>query len=179
MVQNDKKVYLLHSISQEPYIIWLSFMVQMCKIIISAGVFFNFKILILQVARGWKGKKCCLSYSVSQELYIIWLWFSVHICEMMISPASFFILQNFDFGGFVGGKRAKNDLKLPISVCFALYLRNCRSYHQDFDNDIYRCFSLFFLKKYNNVNGKINLFFIGQLQQFFNNYLFFKFLYKW
>ena len=63
---------------------------------------------------------------------------------MMISPASFFIFQNFDFRGFIGGKRGKNDLKLPISVCFALYLRNCRSY-QDFDDDIYRCFS--FLKK--------------------------------
>ena len=34
MVQNDKKFCLLHSISQEPYIIWLSFMVQMWKIII-------------------------------------------------------------------------------------------------------------------------------------------------
>ena len=36
-------------------------------------------------------------------------------------------------------------VKLAISVCFALYLRNCRSYHQDFDNDICKCFS-FFLK---------------------------------
>ena len=38
---------------------------------------------------------------------------------------------------FVGGKRAKNHLKLPVSVCFTLYLRKCRSYHQGFDNDIY------------------------------------------
>ena len=54
----------------------------------------------------------------------------------MISPANFFIFQNFDVGGFLGqGKGAKNDLKLTISVCFALYLRKCRSYHQDFDND--------------------------------------------
>ena len=69
---------------------------------------------------------------------------------------------------------AKDDLKLPISVCFALYLRNCRSYHQDFDNDIYRCFSLFFIKGY-----KITLFLIGLLQQFFfNNYMFFKFINK-
>ena len=56
---------------------------------------------------------------------------------------------------FLGGKRAKNDLKLPISVCFAPYLRNCRSYHRDFDNDIYRCFSLYFFKKCNIVNIKI------------------------
>ena len=89
-------------------------------------------------------KKFCLSHYMFQELYIIWLWFMVHIYKMMVSPAIFLILQNFDFWGFQVGKRAKNDLKLLISVCFALYLRNCSSYHQDFDNNIYRCFSLFF-----------------------------------
>ena len=52
MVQNDKKFCLLHSISQEPYIIWLSFMVQMYKMIISPGVFFNVKILIFLVVTG-------------------------------------------------------------------------------------------------------------------------------
>ena len=51
------------------------------------------------------------------------------------------------FLGFVWGKRAKNDLKWPISVCFALYLRSGGSYHQDFDNDVYSCFSLYFFKK--------------------------------
>ena len=51
--QNDKKFspsrfisqeprHLWHSISQEPYIIWLSFMVHMCKMIISPEVFFIF-----------------------------------------------------------------------------------------------------------------------------------------
>ena len=138
MVQNDKKLCLLCSISQEPYIIWLSFMVQMCKIIISPVAFLNFKILIFQIVRGLKmqkaaqnDKKFCLSCSVSQEPYIIWLWFLLHMCKMMISPVNLFIFQNFDFWGFYGGKRAKDDLKLPISVCFALYLRN-------------RCFSLSF-----------------------------------
>ena len=107
MVQNDKKLCLSCSISQEPCIIWLLFMVQMCKIIISPGVFFNFKILIFWVVRGLKGqkmaqndKKFCLSHSISQEPYIIWLWFLVHMCKMMISPANFFIFQNFDFGVF-------------------------------------------------------------------------------
>ena len=84
-------------------------------------------------------KKFCLSHSISQEPYII-LQFSVHMYKMMISPSNFFIFQNFDFWG----KRSKNDLKLPISLCFALYIRNCRSYHQDFDNDAHTCFSLFF-----------------------------------
>ena len=88
----------LCSICQEPYIIWLSFMVQMCKIIISPGVFFNFKILIFWVFKWLKGQKMAqndkifrLSHSISQEPYIIWLWFLLH-------------------------------------MCFALYLRNCRSH---------------------------------------------------
>ena len=135
MVQNDKRFCLLHAISQEPYIIWLSFIVEICKIIIPPVVFLNFKILIFWVVRGLKGN--CTSGTVHHMI----------VCKMMIFPANFFIFQNFDFWGFYGGKRAKDDLKLPISVCFALYLRNCRSYHQDFDNDIYRCFSLFFFKK--------------------------------
>ena len=39
-VQNDKKLCLSCTISQEPCIIWLSFLVQMCKIV-SPGVFFQ------------------------------------------------------------------------------------------------------------------------------------------
>ena len=42
MVQNDKKFCLLHSISHEPYIIWLSFMLNMWKMIISLCLFFYF-----------------------------------------------------------------------------------------------------------------------------------------
>ena len=125
-------------------------------------------------------KKFCLSHFVSQELYIIWLWFLIHTRKMMISPANFFIFQNFDFGGFLGGKRIKNDLKLPISVCFTLYIRNCRSYHQDIDNDIYRYwhFSLFFSKKCNIVNIKIISFLLAHFNSFFNNYLIFRFINK-
>ena len=126
-VQNDKKICLLLSLSQEPYIIWLSFMVQMCQMMIFPGVFFNFKILIFRVVRELKGQKMaqndknfCLSHLIFQELYIIWssfmvhsvshsvspglyimwLWFLVYMCIMIISPGNFFIFQNFDFGDF-------------------------------------------------------------------------------
>ena len=96
-----------------------------------------------------------LSHTISQELHIIWSWFLVHLCKMMIFPCIFFIFSKFWFFVLLGGKRAKNNVKLPISVCFALYLRNCRSYH-NFDNDISRCFSLFFFFfKCNIVNIKI------------------------
>ena len=56
MFQNDKK--LSCSISQEPYIIGLSFMVPMSKMIISQRHFFHvFKVLIFQVDSGVKGQK--------------------------------------------------------------------------------------------------------------------------
>ena len=42
MVQNDKKFCLLGSISQKPCIIWWSFMVHVCKMMIYPGDFFIF-----------------------------------------------------------------------------------------------------------------------------------------
>ena len=86
IVQNDKKLCLLCSISQEPYIMWLLFMVQMCKMIISPSIFFNFKILIFQVVKGLKRQKLaqnvktfCLSHLIFQEPYIICSSFMVHM----------------------------------------------------------------------------------------------------
>ena len=154
--QNDKKFCLLHSISQGPYKIWLSFMVQMCKMVISSGVFFSFKILIFWFVRGLKRLKVnqndkgfCLSHLVFQNhiSYDLDLWYTC-MYKRIISPGIFLFFiffQNFNFRD----KRAKNEGKLPISVFYALYLRNCRfrSYHWDFVNDIYRCFSLFFFTK--------------------------------
>ena len=64
-------------ISQEPYIIWSSFMIHMCKRIISPGVFYISKFWFLLAGKGQKfaknGKKLCLSHSLSQESYLIWL----------------------------------------------------------------------------------------------------------
>ena len=128
MVQNDKKCFWSHSISQEPFIVWLSF--------------YFFKFLIFRVVSWVKGqkivhndKKFCLSNSVSQEPCIIWSWFLVHVCKMMISPTVFFIFSKFWFFIF---------FRAVFLVSFALYLRNCRLYHPDFDNGICNCFSLFF-----------------------------------
>ena len=101
MTDNDRKFCPLHSMSQEPYIIWLSFLVHICKMVISPGVFFChfFKILILLIVCGVKGqwmtkndKILCLSHPVSEEPYIIWLWFLVHKSKVVISPAKFFYL---------------------------------------------------------------------------------------
>ena len=99
MFQNEKKFYLLHSISQEPYIIWLSCMVHICKMVISPGVFFFFsKFWFFRLFGGLKGQKTvqndknlCLSHSISQEPCIIWLSFMVHMCKGIIYPGGFFI----------------------------------------------------------------------------------------
>ena len=110
-----------------------------------------------------KDSVCLTPYLRKHTSYDCDFWY---MCKMMISLANFFIFQNFDFLGFLGDKRVKNELKLPISICYAQSHRNYKSYHQDFNNDFNRCFSLLFLKKCNIANIKI-LFFNGPLQQFF------------
>ena len=130
MVHYDKKFCLSHSISQEPYIIWLSFIISMYKMIIFPGCFFFFfEIFIFWVVRGVKvqkmvqnDKKFCLLHSVSQEPYIIWLSFMVHLCKMiMFLGCFFFIFSKFWFLGLLGEKNGKKWFKIP-------YLRNYISY---------------------------------------------------
>ena len=94
-------------------------------------------------------KKFCLSQSASRNCksYDCEFW---HTWVIMISPVIFFffIFSKFWYFWFIFGKRLKKDLKLPISVCHALYIRNCRSYHWDFWKImIYPGVFLYFLKK--------------------------------
>ena len=105
MVQNDKEFCPSCLISQEPYIMWLSFMVHLCKMIISPGVFIIFSIFWFFGLLGGKSvktvqnKKFCLSRFISQEPYIIWLSFMVHLCKMIIYLDVFFIFSNCNFPG--------------------------------------------------------------------------------
>ena len=119
-VQNHKRLCLSHFISQVPYIIWLSFMVQMCKIIISSGVFFSVKILIFQVVKGLKGPKwpkmskisvCHTLYFRNYISYDLHLWYTF-MYKRIICPDIFFIFFKiliFRIRG--GGKRSKNGPK--------------------------------------------------------------------
>ena len=95
MVQNDKKFCLLHSISQEPCIIWLKFMVHICKMIIFSGVFFHFfKFLIFWVHKKG-GRKRAKNSPKWQKNSVPCAWylrnhasydsFMVEMCKM-ISP---------------------------------------------------------------------------------------------
>ena len=106
MVQNEKKLCPSCSIFQEPYIVWLSFMVHICKMIMSL-YFFSFLQNFDFLGHEWvkvqkmvqNDKKFCLLCSISEEPYITWLSFMVHMCQMIMSPGIFSCLQSFDFLG--------------------------------------------------------------------------------
>ena len=54
MTQMDKKFSLSHSVSQEPYLIWLWFLVHMYKMMISPAIFFIFsKLWFCLFFGGW------------------------------------------------------------------------------------------------------------------------------
>ena len=95
-------------------------------------------------------------------------WYLQHIF-------SFFKILIF---GFFTGLKGKKWPKITSFSLFCSISQNCRSCG-DFDNDIYRCFLLFFLFKCNMVNIKIICFLSAHFNSFFNNYLFFKFIKKY
>ena len=113
MAQNDKKLCPLHSISQEPYIICLSIMVRMCKMIISLSVSSS-KFWFTGFSGGLKckkGQKWQKRLSVAPYIsgtYIIWSLFMVHICKMInISKCFFHFLIIMIFGIISGVKEQK------------------------------------------------------------------------
>ena len=63
MGQNNKKFSLPHSVSQEPYLIWLWFLMHICKMMISPAFFFFFsKFLFSRFLGGIKGQKMIHNY---------------------------------------------------------------------------------------------------------------------
>ena len=114
MAQNDKQFCLLSSISQEPSIIWLSFMVHKCKMIISPGIFFIFsKFWFFGLLGGSKGRKWskitkkCPSCIFSQEPYIIclkgqYLQICLHFFQILIFGVN---------SGVKGQKMTQSDKK--------------------------------------------------------------------
>ena len=77
----------------------------MCKMIISPAALFNFSVFDFRGCQGMKGQK------------------------MTQNNKKFYLFKIMIFCYFRG---IKGKILTKISVCHALYLRNCRSYHQDF-----------------------------------------------
>ena len=83
IVQNDKKFWVSCSISLEPYVMWLSFMLHVCKMIKSPGVFVNFSKFWFYGSSGgrgwgWKGKKGLKWQKKLCLLCLIFLYFRNH-----------------------------------------------------------------------------------------------------
>ena len=96
--QKIMSVCLPVSISQEAYIVWLWFLVHICKMMTFPKKFFVFsKFWFFRLLGRQEGKKkmvqndkkLCLFHSITQEPYLIWLWFLVDRCKMMIYPGVF------------------------------------------------------------------------------------------
>ena len=121
-----RKKFLSHFISQEPYIIWLSFVVHKGKMMVSSGFFIIFsKFWFFRLLVGYKEKKwpkmtkksvCHAPYSRNHTSYDhLWL----HKCEMISPCMFFFCFLNLDFLGQRANGLALTDEKL----CHDLYSR--------------------------------------------------------
>ena len=112
-----KRLCSLHLVSNEPYIIWLSFVGHKWNLMISPDFFFqNFDFSVKGQKMVQNEKRFCLLYSISQEPYIIWLSFVVDKCKMIISPGLFFLFFHFFkifvfwfLSGIKGKKMTQND----------------------------------------------------------------------
>ena len=97
MAQNNEKLCLSHSISQKSYIIWLWFLVRMCKMMASLDDFFIFlKILILWVVRWVKRQKMaqydkklsvslCVSGAVPHCVILTKIYFSILVFSPLLT----------------------------------------------------------------------------------------------
>ena len=115
-----------------------------------SGVFSCFFKIWFSELLGWGKKQSritrnsfCLTLHLSNYTsYDCDFWYTWVNWWYLQSSKIFHVLK-FWFWGFLEGKSGKN--KLPISVCFALYPRNCRLCYRDFDDDIYMHFSTSFI----------------------------------
>ena len=127
MTQNDKKLCPSGLISQEPYTIWSSFMVHMCKRIIPVGVFKIFPNSNFQeqqwgkMAKNGQKRQKIMSLALhTQEADLIWLWFLVHMCNMMIISSNFFHFFKILIFLFLNGTRGEKGKKWPVMSKFSL-----------------------------------------------------------
>ena len=96
LVENDKNFCLSHSLSQEPYLIWLSFLIHMCKWWYLQQFFFvAFKILIFQdFSRGGRGVMKGQKITHNYQFQVFFFIFFKEICNIVnIKILTFFIFK--------------------------------------------------------------------------------------
>ena len=165
--KRTRKFCLPCSISQEPYMIWLPFVVDKCKMITSRGIFFMLSV-------RWKCKNCSKWYKTLSAMPYI-SSYDLHFCYTCVKEyvQGFFIFfANVNLWGQQWGNSAKNGPKWQKIMSVTLHIsRNIHHTIVVFVNNCKIMISpgvfLYFFKNYNNVNIKILTSFIGLLQQFF------------
>ena len=85
----------------------------------------------------------CVTLRISESIHHTIVIFGTHLKNDDISRCFFSFFQNVDFLGCSGAKRAKNDQFI------SLYLKDCRSYNQDYKIRINILFKKILLKKNN------------------------------
>ena len=120
-----KKLCPLHLISKEPYIIWLSFVVHKCKLMISPGFFSKFWFFSKRTKNGPKWEKILpVELDISGTIHHM-IIIRGRKCKMIIFPGVFFHFFKTLIFWFVSGIKGQKWSKMTkISVCCALYLRN-------------------------------------------------------
>ena len=98
-------------------------------------------------------------------------------CDFWYTCVKWYLQQILSFFKILifGVFRGIKGKKWPKMTNFSLF---CSRSYWDFDNDIGRCFSLFFFKSTIIVNIKIICFLLAHFSSFLNNCLFFKFMNK-
>ena len=118
MVQNGKKICPFCFMSQEPYIIWFSFVVHKYKIMISPGVFFHFFKIFQILVKNYK--KLCALCLISQESCII------YDCHLEYTRVKWLFLKwKFWFFQLLEGAKGKRWSKMTkSSVRCAFFIRS-------------------------------------------------------
>ena len=141
MAQNDKKLCLPCLVSQEAYIIWSSFMLLMCKRIISPGFFSNFFQILIFGGQKWakraksgptwqKNMSVTLHISGNIHHMIVIFWYTCVKWRHLQMLSSFF--QNFNFPGFSGDKRANNGQKRQKIMSVSVHISGTVLYYCGF-----------------------------------------------
>ena len=131
-----KKISPSHSISHEPYTIWLLFMVYLCKMIISPGILFIFSKFWFfgllggkRVKNGPKWQKnLSVVLDISGTIHHMSVIYGTHVQNDNISRYCFHFFKILTFWVHRGLKEQKMSRMTKDYVCFSPYLRNHTSY---------------------------------------------------
>ena len=150
----QKKLCLSPLISQEPYIIWSSFIVNMWKRIISPGFSSHFfKILIFGINSGEKEQKVAqmtknfiCGTNISGSIHYMSVIFGTQVKWWLLQMLFSFFFKVW-FSGLLGGKREKNGSKRQNILFLTPYLKNRTSYDCGF---WYTCAKWWYLQQFQN-----------------------------